>query len=133
MLLKVLERVQTRSARIIDRLGYLLGVTEEVLPLGGDRGLKHFWRGDGAGRRYASAFVVDPTAFEPAPLPRTVPVIEVFAGDADAESARGGDAKGTDETLDAGPGAVAAAGDANAGGNVFGSAETCGAVAAREW
>ena len=29
--------------------------------------------------------------------------------------------------------AVAAAGDANAGGNVFGSAETRGAVAAREW
>ena len=29
--------------------------------------------------------------------------------------------------------AVAAAGDANAGGNVFGSAETRGAVSAREW
>ena len=29
--------------------------------------------------------------------------------------------------------AVAAAGDTNAGGNVFGSAETRGAVAAREW
>jgi hypothetical protein len=28
---------------------------------------------------------------------------------------------------------VAAAGDTNAGGNVFGSAETRGAVAAREW